>query len=136
MAGNLATLLYTTGIVAVGFLAIPTLAGSAAYAFAETFRWSQGLDQKWGKAKSFYAVILVSIIGAIGLDFTDINPIEALFWSGVVNGLLAPFLLVGIFLVARDKKIMNGQTSSKLNQGAVALTTILMFIASFAMFIL
>ncbi len=136
LAGDLATLLYTTGIVAVGFLAIPTLAGSAAYAFAETFHWSHGLDQKWHKAKSFYIVIFISIMAGIGLDFTDINPIQALFWSGVVNGLLAPFLMVGIFLVARDKKIMNGQTSSKLNQSVVALTTLLMFIASVAMFVL
>ena len=136
LAGNLATLLYTIGIVAVGLLAIPTLAGSAAYAFAETLNWRHGLDVKWGKAKSFYAVIIVALLFAIALDFIKVNPIKALYWSAVFNGLLAPFLLIGIFLVARDPKIMQGQASSKTNQTVVGITTILMFIASVAMFII
>ncbi len=136
LAGNLATLLYTVGIVSVGFLAIPTLAGSAAYAFAETLKWTHGLDEHWGKAKAFYAVILISIGLGIAIDFININPIKALYWSAVLNGLLAPFLLLGIFLVARDNKVMNGQASSKLNQGIVALTILLMFAASAAMFII
>ena len=136
LAGNLATLLYTVGIVSVGFLAIPTLAGSAAYAFAETLHWTQGLDEQWGKAKAFYAIILISIALGIAIDFININPIKALYWSAVLNGLLAPFLLMGIFLVARDNKAMNGQASSKLNQGIVAITIVLMFAASVAMFVI
>lgn len=135
LAGNLATLLYTIGIVAVGLLAIPTLAGSAAYAFAETLDWSHGLDEKWGKAKAFYAVIIIALIFGIALNFINVNPIKALYWSAVLNGLLAPFLLVGIFLVARDERIMHGQASSKINQAVVGITTVLMFIASVAMFI-
>ena len=135
LAGNLATLLYTTDIVGGGFLAIPTLAGSAAYAFAETLKWSHGLDEHWGKAKSFYAVIVIALVFAVALNFININPIRALYWSAVLNGLLAPFLLVGIFLVARDQKIMHGQASSKINQLVVGITTVLMFIASIAMFI-
>jgi NRAMP (natural resistance-associated macrophage protein)-like metal ion transporter len=136
LAGNLATLLYTVGIVAVGLLAIPTLAGSAAYAFAETLEWTHGLDEKWGKAKAFYAVILISLAIGVSIDFININPIKALYWSAVLNGLLAPFLLLGIFLVARDQKIMQGQASSKLGQSVVAVTIILMFIASVAMFVI
>ncbi len=135
LAGHLATLLYTVGIVAVGLLAIPTLAGSAAYAFAETLDWYHGLDEKWGKAKSFYAVMIIAIVVAIALNFININPIKALYWSAVFNGLLAPFLLVGIFMVARDKTIMHGQVSTKVNQIIVGITTILMFIASITMFI-
>lgn len=136
LAGNLATLLYTIGLVAVGLLAIPTLAGSAAYAFAETLGWTHGLDEKWGKAKAFYAVILISLSIGVAIDFIHINPIKALYWSAVLNGLLAPFLLLGIFLVARDQKIMQGQTSSKLGQSVVAITIVLMFIASVAMFVI
>jgi NRAMP (natural resistance-associated macrophage protein)-like metal ion transporter len=136
LAGNLATLLYTIGIVAVGLLAIPTLAGSAAYAFAETLEWPEGLDEKWGKAKAFYAVILISLVCGIALNFINVNPIKALYWSAVFNGLLAPFLLLGIYLVARDKKIMHGQSSSKINQSVVGITIILMFIASIAMFVI
>ncbi len=134
LAGNLATLLYTVGIVAVGLLAIPTLAGSAAYAFAETFDWSQGLDEKLKQARAFYAVIIFSVLCGIGLDFLGINPVQALFWSAVVNGLLAPFLLIGIFLVARDRKVMVNQPSSKLSQIIVAITIVLMFGAAVGMF--
>jgi NRAMP (natural resistance-associated macrophage protein)-like metal ion transporter len=134
LAGNLAMLLYTVGIVAVGLLAIPTLAGSAAYAFAETFVWSHGLDEKLKQARSFYAVIILSVLCGTGLDFLHINPVSALFWSAVVNGLLAPFLLIAIFLVARDKKIMVGQPSSLLNQMTVAISTMLMFAAAIGMF--
>jgi len=134
LAGNLAMLLYTIGIVAVGLLAIPTLAGSAAYAFAETLHWTYGLDKKLHEARPFYAIIVLSVITGIGLDFLHINPVQALFWSAVANGLLAPFLLAGILYVARDNTIMAGQPSSKLNQAAVGVTTLLMFAAAFGMF--
>jgi len=135
LAGNLATLLYTVGIVAVGLLAIPTLSGSAAYAFAETLHWTHGLDEKWGKAKAFYAVIVISIVLAIVLDFVNVNPIKMLYWSAVCNGLLAPFLLLGIFMVANDHKIMHGQISTKSNRIVVGITIFLMFGAMVAMFI-
>lgn len=135
LAGNLATLLYTVGLVAVGLLAIPTLSGSAAYAFAETLHWTHGLDEKWGKAKAFYAVIIISILAAIGLDFANVNPIQMLYWSAVCNGVLAPFLLLGIFMVANDNKIMHGQVSTRANRIVVGITIFLMFGAMVAMFV-
>lgn len=135
IAGRFASLLYTIGLLGVGFLAIPTLTGSAAYALAETFGWDQGLDEKVNKAKAFYAVIAVSTLFAIIFDFFDFNPIKTLFYSAVVNGLLAPFLLVGIFVVIRDKNLMKGQPSSKLGQAVVGLTTLLMFGAAIGMFV-
>ncbi len=134
LAGNLAMLLYTTGIIAVGLLAIPTLAGSAAYAFAETFEWSQGLDKKFKQARAFYAVIVLSVVCGVALDFLHINPLSALFWTAVINGLLAPFLLIGVFLVGRDKEIMRGKPSSPLSQISVTITTVLMFAAAIGMF--
>jgi len=136
LAGNFATLLYTVGIISVGLLAIPTLAGSASYAFAETLEWSHGLDEKWGKAKAFYAVIIISLLLGVGIDFININPIQALYWSAVLNGLLAPFLLLGIFFVAIDQKIMHEQASSKISQLVVGITIVLMFGASVAMFVI
>ncbi len=136
LAGNLATSLYTVGIVAVGFLAIPTLAGSAAYAFAETFRWKQGLDEKPKAAPKFYWVIVLSTALGITFDFVGLNPIKALFWSSVVNGVLAPFLLAGILVVAADKKLMKGQPSSRLSRWVVGITALLMFAAAAAMFLL
>jgi NRAMP (natural resistance-associated macrophage protein)-like metal ion transporter len=134
-AGNFAATLFTLGIVGVGFLAIPTLAGSAAYAFAETLGWRQGLNKKLRQARWFYALILVSTAAGVALDFIGINPVKALYWTAVINGLLAPFLLVAILIVAGDKKLMRGQPSSRLGWIVVAITTAAMFVAGVAMFV-
>jgi NRAMP (natural resistance-associated macrophage protein)-like metal ion transporter len=134
-AGNFAATLFTVGIVGVGFLAIPTLAGSAAYAFAETLGWRQGLNKKLKQARWFYALILVSTAAGVALDFIGINPVKALYWTAVINGLLAPFLLVAILIVAADNKLMQGQPTSRLGWAVVALTTIAMFAAGVAMFV-
>ncbi|HEX3109654.1 MAG TPA: divalent metal cation transporter [Thermoanaerobaculia bacterium] len=136
LAGKWCFLLYTAGLIGVGLLAIPTLSGSAAYALAETFGWRQGLDEKIDKARAFYAVVLLSGAVGIALDFARINPVSALYWSGVINGTLAPFLLIGILLVASDQKIMQGQPSSGLGRVTVALTMLLMFGAVAGMFLL
>ena len=136
LAGKFAAVLYTAGILGVGFLAIPTLSGSAAYAFAETFRWRQGLDEKLGNARAFYAVVIVSTVAGIVLDFAGVNPVRALFWTAVINGLLAPFLLIGVLLVASDKKIMCEQPSSALSRILVGATALIMFGAAFGMFLL
>jgi NRAMP (natural resistance-associated macrophage protein)-like metal ion transporter len=134
-AGNFATAVFTLGIVGVGFLAIPTLAGSAAYAFAETLGWRQGLNKKLRQARWFYALILVSTGVGVVLDFIGINPVKALYWTAVINGLLAPFLLVAILIVAANKKLMQGQPSSRLGWIVVAITTVAMFAAGIAMFV-
>jgi len=136
LAGKSAALLYTVGIIGVGFLAIPTLAGSAAYALAETFRWRYGLDLKFRGARYFYGVVVLSTAAGIALDFVNFNPIRALFWTAVLNGLLAPVLLVGILLVASDRDVMCGQPSSKGSLAVVALTAVLMLAAAFGLFAL
>jgi NRAMP (natural resistance-associated macrophage protein)-like metal ion transporter len=135
LAGKFAATLFTVGIVGVGFLAIPTLAGSVAYAFAETLGWRQGLDKELKRAWAFYALILLSTGVGVGLDFIGINPVKALYWTAVINGLLAPFLLVAILVVASDKKLMQGQPSSRLGRIVVAITTLAMFAAGIAMFV-
>lgn len=134
-AGSFAATLFTLGIVGVGFLAIPTLAGSTAYAFAETLGWRQGLNKQLTQARWFYALILVSTAAGIALDFIGINPVKALFWTAIINGLLAPFLLVAILIVASDKKLMQGQPSSRLGRIVVAVATLAMFAAGIAMFV-
>jgi len=134
-AGNFAAVLFTLGIIGVGFLAIPTLAGSAAYAFAETLGWRQGLNKKLKQARWFYALILTSTGVGVALDFVGVNPVKALYWTAVVNGLLAPFLLVGILVVASDKKLMQGQPSSHLGLAIVVIAAVAMFAAGVAMFI-
>jgi len=133
LAGDLAYWLYTVGIIGTGLLAIPTLAGSAAYAFAETFDWAYGLDNKFRQASSFYAVFILATVVGIAIDFLGIDPIQALLWSAIVNGLLAPFLLICIYLLASDEKIMRGQTSRPITRAAAALTTLMMFGAAAGM---
>lgn len=134
LAGRFAATLYTLGLLGVGFLAIPTLTGSAAYALAETFGWRQGLDARLEKARSFYAAIIGSTAVAVALDFCGVNPVKGLYWTALVNGVLAPFLLVGVLLIACDKKMMHSQPSSKLSIVTVSATTLLMFIAALALF--
>jgi len=129
LAGALASTLYTLGIVGVGLLAIPTLTGSAAYAYAEALGWRQGLDKRLKQARSFYMVILISTVLAVIMDFADVSPVKALFWTAVINGILAPFLLFGILKIATDYKVMNGQMSSRVGKAMVAFTTVAMFLA-------
>lgn len=135
LAGPMAYALYTVGIIGVGLLAIPTLTGSAAYAFAETLGWRQGLDKHLNQARSFYLVILASTVAAVIMDFANISPVKALYWTAVINGLLAPFLLVGILIIACDNKLMSGQCSSILGRIVVAFITIAMFVVAIAMFL-
>jgi Mn2+/Fe2+ NRAMP family transporter len=136
LAGRFASLLYAIGLVGTGALAIPTLAGSAAYALAETFSWPEGIDEIFTRARAFYAVVIVSIAAGVALDFANLNAVRTLFLSSVLNGLLAPFLLLGILLVAIDRKIMAGQPSSPLGETTVAVTTVAMFAAAIAMVVL
>jgi Mn2+/Fe2+ NRAMP family transporter len=135
LAGDYAYFLYTIGIVGTGLLAIPTLAGSAAYAFAETFDWNYGLNEKLNSAVSFYLVFIIATLGGVVLDFLNVDPIKALFWTAILNGLLAPFLLVALLLVSNDERIMQGQCSSSITRRVVMLTTVVMFVAGIAMFL-
>jgi NRAMP (natural resistance-associated macrophage protein)-like metal ion transporter len=134
LAGAFAATLFTVGIVGVGLVSIPTLITSAAYALAETFRWNHGLNEKFEAARPFYSVIILSSVVGIALDFAEVSPMKALFWAAIVNGLIAPFLLVGILIVAADRKIMRQRPSSLLARLAVGLTALAMFGAAIGMF--
>jgi len=135
LAGHFASLLYAVGLIGVGFLAIPTLAGSAAYVFVETFGYPQGLDKKLFRARAFYGILALSIILGMALTFTPIKPMDALFWSAVINGIVAPFVLVGILLVACDAALMRNQRSSLLARITVGVVTVAMFGAAIAIFV-
>jgi len=135
LAGHFASWLYSIGLIGVGFLAIPTLAGSAAYVFTETFNLRQGLDERLLRARAFYGILVLSILFGMALTFTPIKPMDALFWSAVINGLLAPFVLVGILLVACDTVLMRNQPSSMLARITVGITTVGMFAAGIAIFL-
>ena len=135
IAGRFAALLYTIGIIGTGVLAIPTLSCSAAYAFAEVFGWREGVDQQFRGAPAFYVVVGISMAFGAGMDFADINPVQALYWSAVLNGLLAPFLLAGILLLASDRALMQGQPSSLVSRLTVGATTAAMLAAAALMIV-
>jgi NRAMP (natural resistance-associated macrophage protein)-like metal ion transporter len=102
IAGDFAFLLFSLGIIGTGMLAIPVLAGSAAYAVAEAFEWRKGLALKPLEARGFYAIIVAATLIGVSIDFTPIDPIKALFWSAVINGVLAvPIMGVMVLLAAR-----------------------------------
>ena len=111
LAGDAAYLLFGIGLIGAGLLAIPVLAGSASYAVAELFAWPAGLDFRPRQARRFYLVLGGSIVAGIVLDLFDTNPIRMLFWSAVLNGLLAPPLMVLVMLVGSDRKIMGAHTN-------------------------
>ncbi|PYL59482.1 MAG: iron transporter [Verrucomicrobia bacterium] len=134
LAGSFAAILYTIGLIGAGFLAIPILAGSSAYAFAETFAWKEGLDMPIRSARYFYALIGVSTLLGIAMVFVKINPIEALFLASVINGVLAPFLLVAILIISSNRILMKRQPSPWMERILVGLTAVIMFIAAGAMF--
>ena len=135
LAGKFAGTLFTLGIIGVGLLAIPILTGSAAYALAETFAKREGLDQRFRSAHFFYGVMIVSTLIGIGLDFLGVNPVQALYWSSVINGLLAPVLLVVIIFASRDRSLMKDQPSSIPSAIVVSLAALLMFGAAVGMFV-
>ena len=106
IAGQFAFALFAVGIIGTGLLAVPVLAGSAAYAVSETFGWTEGLDRQPREAKAFYGVIALATMGGVALNFIGIDPMSALYWAAVVNGLLAPPLMVVTMLIARNPAIM------------------------------
>jgi NRAMP (natural resistance-associated macrophage protein)-like metal ion transporter len=106
IAGDFAFALFATGIIGTGLLAVPILAGSAAYAVSETFGWTEGLDRKPREAKAFYGAIAAATLGGVLLNLIGVDPMKALYWAAVVNGLLAPPLMVVTMFIARNRKIM------------------------------
>lgn len=106
VAGELAFVLFAAGIVGTGLLAIPVLAGSAAYAMAGTFHWKSSLDDKFSAARKFYLIIIVATLAGVGLNFAPVDPIKALFWSAVLNGVIAVPVMAIMMAVASSRRIM------------------------------
>jgi NRAMP (natural resistance-associated macrophage protein)-like metal ion transporter len=133
LAGPLAEAIFALGIIGTGLLAVPVLAGSAAYAIGEALRWPTGLDRAPREAKVFYGVIAAATAGGVLLNFSPIDPIKALFWSAVVNGVVAVPIMAVTMLMAASARIMGEHT---IGQGLKALgwlSTLAMALAAVGM---
>lgn len=113
LAGHLAFLLFAVGILGVGLIGVPVLAGSAGYALAEAMGWKWGLERKATDARGFYGVIAVSVLAGLVIQFSPVNPMKALFWSAVINGVVAVPLMVVIILLVSRKSVMGHFTASR-----------------------
>ena len=134
-AGDAAFLLFSLGIIGTGMLAVPVLAGSAAYAVAETFKWRSGLALDLLKAREFYAIIALATLGGVLLGFMPIDPIRALFWSAVINGVIAVPIMAVMMLLAGDSQVMGMLTVTRRLKVLGWLATATMAAAVAAMFV-
>lgn len=132
LAGDFSYVLFAVGIIGVCLLGIPVLAGSAAYAIAESFGWKQGLNYKLKQAYAFYGVIIFSIVIGLGLNFIGLDPIKALIYSAVANGLVAPVVLALIVILSANKKIMGAHVNHPLTTTLGWVTTLIMVLAGAA----
>ena len=135
IAGDLAFTIFALGIIGTGLLAVPVLAGSAAYALGETFGWRVGLAQKPHRAKAFYgAIVVATFVGAIG-NLTPLDPIKALFWSAVINGVAAVPIMAMIMLMASQRKVMGQFTIGRWLRPLGWIATAVMALAAVGMIV-
>jgi NRAMP (natural resistance-associated macrophage protein)-like metal ion transporter len=130
VAGNAATVLFALGIIGSGFLAVPVLTSSSAYAVAETLGFKYGLNEKPRRAKEFYLVIAISTVVGVLINFLGINPITALFWTAVINGVVSPPLLLLIMLVVNNKRVMGNRVNNRVTNFIGWTATAILFLAA------
>lgn len=135
LAGEVTFLLFSLGIIGTGMLAVPVLAGSAAYAVAECFHWPEGLDNKAQAAKRFYGIITLATLGGVVLDFTSIDPVQALIWSAVINGVIAIPIMAVMMIIASKPEIMGAYVIKKKLRILGWTATTLMLVTVITMFV-
>jgi Mn2+/Fe2+ NRAMP family transporter len=131
-AGVLAGGIFAVGIIGLGALAVPVLAGSASYAFSEAFDWRHGLDRSLREAPAFYGVIAIAIVGGLAIVFTGLDPVRLLVWSAVINGIVAVPMIVIVGRLAADGQLMGRQRSGRISKVLIAITAIAMGLAAVA----
>jgi len=134
IAGRFAFFLFAAGIVGTGLLAVPVLAGAAAYSVAETFRWRGSLQRQPHQAKRFYGVLAAATLVGLSLNLIKIDPIRALFWSAIINGVVAAPLMAVVMLLSANRKVMGEFCMPVLLKTVGWIATAAMFLASVAMF--
>ncbi|MGB8364768.1 MAG: Nramp family divalent metal transporter [Rhizomicrobium sp.] len=135
IAGKFASIVFALGIIGTGLLALPVLAGSASYAVCETFRWNTGLDRKPRQARAFYGVIAGAMLLGIGLAFSPIDPMKALFWCAVINGVLAAPLMAIMLVIGSNPKIMEEFTLPPVLKTIGWIATAMMGAAAVGLFV-
>jgi NRAMP (natural resistance-associated macrophage protein)-like metal ion transporter len=133
IAGNAASLLWAPGLIGAGVLCVPILTGSAAYAMAEALGWKHGLDEKPRRAKLFYGMICLSTLVGMLINFVGINPMTALFWTAVINGFLAPPILVVVMLIANNRSVLGADVNGPVGNAIGWATTAAMSAAALAL---
>ncbi|MBX4190807.1 Nramp family divalent metal transporter [Candidatus Saccharibacteria bacterium] len=127
-AGDATYWLFAIGIIGTGLLAIPVLAGSSSYAAAESFKWREGLYRKFKQAHAFYGILILSVFVGLGINFLGIDPIKALIYSAVANGIVAPMVLALIVIISSNQKTMgkwvNKKSTTRLGWGVTGLMTL------------
>ena len=127
--------LLAVGLIGTGFLAVPILTGSSAYAVAEAFGWEHGLNKRPKRAKAFYWLIAISTLVGMSINFAGINPVKALFLTAVINGFLAPPLLLVILKVSNNPKIMGERVNGNMLNLAGWITAAVMSAAAIALIV-
>jgi Mn2+/Fe2+ NRAMP family transporter len=133
LAGELAFLLFSIGIIGTGLIAIPVLAGSSAYALSETLKLPIGLERKLDRAKGFYGILAVATLIGVALNFIGMNPIKALFWSAVINGVAAVPIMIMMMLMTSNEKITGGIRLPTLQKIVGWIATAVMFAVAASM---
>ena len=111
IAGDFAFIVFALGILGVGLIGVPVLAGSAAYAVAEAMNWDWGLDKRASDARGFYGVIALSVLAALAIQYSPISPMKALFWAAIINGIVAVPLMIVVILLVSKRSVMGAYTA-------------------------
>jgi Mn2+/Fe2+ NRAMP family transporter len=135
LAGNAAYFLFSLGLIGTGMLGVPVLAGAAAYAVAEANAWRGSLEDRPPLSRKFYAVVAAAMLLGLGMNYLGINSVRMLFWSAVLNGVLAPPLIVLVVLSTSNKKIMGERTNPPVLKWLGWATAVIMAVAALAMFV-
>ena len=133
--GEIAETIFALGIIGTGLLAVPVLAGSCGYALSEAFGWRQGLSRKFGQAKYFYLIITASTVIGLWINFSNIDPIKALIYTAVINGIIAVPILFAILRIANDKKILRDRTNSTISNVLGWIAFVIMSISVAVLFV-
>ena len=136
IAGRLAFFLFAMGIIGTGMLALPVLAGSGAYALGELLKWPTGLERKWREAKGFYGILAIATIIGTAMNFTHIDPMKALIWSAIINGVVAVPTMIVMMLMTHNSAVMGKLTLISKNLRVLGwIATAVMLLAVIAMFV-